>query len=107
MTNLKNCLIYGRISPAKYQIMLPLKGALDQIGQLIHRPLNSLIYGCCLVVDCDRMAAGKAGFHHAVHVIMTGFLVAVHIAYVDLHVGDVSTEVAQGILYYSSDIRDQ
>ena len=50
-----------------------------------------------MVRDRDRLAAFEAGFHHATHVVMAAFLVAVLIAQVDLHSRDLIAESAQGI----------
>ncbi len=47
----------------------------------------------------DGLAAFEAGFHHAMHVVIAAFLVAVFIAQVDLHSRDVIAESAQGTLH--------
>jgi hypothetical protein len=88
-------------------IVLPPKGALDQIGQLICSAVNGLVQGGCLISDSDRLAAFKTGFHHAAHVINAALFVAVLIAQVDLHSCDVIAESAQSILYYATDVIGQ
>jgi hypothetical protein len=60
--------------------MLPLKGALDQIGQLICSAVYGFIQGCSLMRDSDGMASFEPGFHHATHVVMAAFLIAVLVA---------------------------
>ena len=57
--------------------------------------------------DRNGLAAFEAGFHHAAHVVIAAFLVAVLIAQVDLHSSDVIADSARGSLHYATDLSGQ
>jgi hypothetical protein len=59
-----------------------------------------------VVSDRDGLAAFEAGFHHAALAVLAG-LVGALVAQVDLHSRDVIAEMAQGTLYYATDLRGQ
>jgi hypothetical protein len=65
-------------------IAQPPEGALNPSGQLICSAVDGLVQGRCLMRGCDRLAAFEAGFHHATHVVIAAFLVAVLVAQVDI-----------------------
>jgi hypothetical protein len=91
----------------KLLIVDPLEGASNQVNQLVCSANNGLIQGGCLISDCDGVAANKAGFDHAAHIVMAALLVTVLIAQVNIHLRDVFTESAESILYYAADMCDQ
>ena len=91
----------------KLLVMDPFEGASNQVNQLVCGANNGLVQGGCLISDCDGMAAGKAGFDHAAHIVMAALLVAVLIAQVNIHLRDVFAESAESILYYVADLSDQ
>ena len=51
-----------------------------------------------MIRDCDGLATFEACFHHATHVVIAPFLVAVLITQVDLHSRDLIAESAEGVL---------
>jgi hypothetical protein len=91
----------------KLLIVYPLKGALDQIHQLLCSTFNGLIQGVCLMCDRDGLAAFKMGFDLATEVVIAALLVAVLVAQVNIHLSDVFAESAESILYYAADLSGQ
>jgi hypothetical protein len=88
-------------------IAQPPQGAIDQSAQLISSAVNGLIQGLGMVSDRNRLTAFEACFHHATHVVIAVLLVAVLIAQVDFHPGDVIADFAQGTFYDATDMSGQ
>jgi hypothetical protein len=83
------------------------KGTLDHSGQLFRCAGDGFVQGRRMMRDSDWLTPFKTGFHHATHGVMADFLVAVHVAQVDLHSGDVIAESAQSAFHYATDVSSQ
>jgi hypothetical protein len=79
---------------------------LDHVNQFICSTANGLIQGVCLISDRDGLAAFKMGFDLATKVVIAALLVAILVAQVNIHLGDVFAESAESILYYAADLSD-
>jgi hypothetical protein len=77
------------------------------MDHLIRSAVNGLVQSGCLISDRDGLTTFEADIHHAAHVLITALFVAVLIAQVDIHQGDVIAETAQSILDYSTDLISQ
>lgn len=86
-------------------IVQPSEGALDHSGQLASRTIDGQVQRGSLMRSRDGLAAFEAGFHHAAHVVIAHFLVAVLIAQVDFHPRDVIAEPTQGTIHDAAYLR--